>query len=224
MSNAWSYSSLTKYDTCPRQYYEVRVAKNFVDEENEQSRWGTETHTAIENHFTYSTPIPDRMKAFEAQVLKVRDHVFGTPGEFAVEIELGIDKTLTEGRAFDAEDCYARCIVDLLKINANKALNIDWKTGRKKDSNQLRMSSGIIFANFPEVETVYAGYVWLATGDITKQVWKRTDDIWKVFYPLLERLEWSKANNAWPPKPSGLCRGWCPVKTCEYWQPKRIKR
>ena len=26
----WSYSSLKQYKTCPKQYYEIRVAKNFV--------------------------------------------------------------------------------------------------------------------------------------------------------------------------------------------------
>ena len=29
--------------------------------------------------------------------------------------------------------------------------------------------------------------------------------------------------DTWQPRPSGLCNGWCPVKTCEFWQPKRNK-
>ena len=221
---AWSYSSLTKYDTCPRQYYEVKIAKRFVDEENEQSRWGSDVHEAIEHHFKEGTPIPQRMNAFVPTVQKVKDHVFGSGGEFAVEIELGVDQTLTEARGFNDEDCYARGIIDLLQIKGSKALNLDWKTGKIKDSNQLRMSSGLIFANFPQVEVVHAGYVWLPVNQITREIWRREDNVWSVFDPILRNLEWSRQHDAWPPKPSGLCKGWCSVKSCEYWQAKRIKR
>ena len=214
---AWSFSSLTKYDTCPRQYYEVKIAKNFVDERTDESLWGNAVHEAIENHIGANYPLGERFKVYEPQVTKVREHLWSSGGEFAVELELGIDETLTEGRAFDDPTCYARCIIDVLCIKGNVALNIDWKTGKVRESSgQLRMSSGIVFANFPQVEVVHAGYVWLAHGITTREEWHRTDDIWSVFKPMLNRLRWSELNESWPPKPSGLCKKWCPVKTCEY--------
>ena len=35
----WSYSSLKQYKTCPKQYYEIRVAKNFVPVEGDDARY-----------------------------------------------------------------------------------------------------------------------------------------------------------------------------------------
>ena len=44
---AWSFSALTRYEQCPKQYYHLNVAKDFKDEDTEFSASGKETHLAL---------------------------------------------------------------------------------------------------------------------------------------------------------------------------------
>lgn len=46
----WSFSSLKQYTNCPKQYYEIRVLKNYTVKENEAMMYGKEVHTALENY------------------------------------------------------------------------------------------------------------------------------------------------------------------------------
>ena len=42
----WSYSSLKQYQNCPKQYYEVTVAKNFFQPPSKEMIYGNEVHKA----------------------------------------------------------------------------------------------------------------------------------------------------------------------------------
>lgn len=220
---AWSWSSYTKYETCPRQYYETRVVNNYVDEPGVEAIWGVEVHKAAENLLLHDTPLPDRMKVYADPIYKVKDFVNRFAEEYSAELELGVKKDLSPS-AFDDPDCYARCIIDVVAVRGGVGLNLDYKTGKVKDSKQLQMSSAIMFANFPTVETIHAGFVWLAHDITTRKTYHRKDDNWAAFQPTLNNMKWSYDNNSWPARPSGLCKGYCPVKTCEHWGPKRIKK
>lgn len=222
MNFTWSYSSLSQYETCPKQFYELRVRKAYKQVETEQIKWGNEVHKAIEEKAKENRPLPERMKQFNKTVEKIQS----APGQHFSELKLAITEKLTACEFFDA-DVWARGITDHLVINGVNALNIDWKTGKpKKNSRQLMMSSGLIFAKFPEVKKVTTAFIWLAYKDPpTKETFYREqyNEIWEKFRKPLEEMRWSFENNAWPPKESGLCAGWCPVTDCVHWKPKRVR-
>ena len=46
----WSYSALKDYENCPKKFYEVRVAQNFVVIPSEKMMYGTEVHKALEDY------------------------------------------------------------------------------------------------------------------------------------------------------------------------------
>ena len=52
----WSYSSLKDFTNCPRQYYEVKVAKSVVKKVTEQMLYGTEVHKAVEDYVREGKP------------------------------------------------------------------------------------------------------------------------------------------------------------------------
>ena len=108
--------------------------------------------------------------------------------------------------------------LDYLRIKKPKALSLDHKSGRRREgSRQLKMSAGIIFANFPEVEEITNGYAWLQEGGaISTEHYKRSQipAIWASFREDLEKMQWSFQNNVWPKQESGLCKNWCPVIDC----------
>jgi hypothetical protein len=80
-----------------------------------------------------------------------------------------------------------------------------------------------MFIQYPEVQVVNTGFIWLQDKKMDKEVFMReqTYDIWGAFLPRVRRLEEAHEKNHWPEKPSGLCRGWCGVSTCAHWKPRR---
>jgi len=211
-----SWSSINNYLQCAYQYEALRVSKRFKQEETEHTRWGNEVHKALEEHIAQGKPLPERMKAFEdyaATLALVGD------SDVYVELKLAINYDL-QPVDFFAQDVWMRCVVDYLRIKKPKALSLDHKSGRRKEgSRQLKMSAGIVFANFPEIEEIVNGYAWLQEGGkVSTETYKRSQipAIWKSFEPDLEKMQWSFQNNVWPKQESGLCKNWCPVTDCNF--------
>jgi len=154
----------------------------------------------------------------------VADKIIHARGDTYVEIQLAATINL-EPCAFDAPDAYMRGIGDLVKVNGKNALANDWKTGKRKPASlQLDMMGVLVFANFPEVEKVITLFTWFQEPSRpTSKILMRDEipEIMQQFTEGVANMMWSEQHNAWPEKPSGLCRGWCPVKTCRHWQPKR---
>lgn len=209
----WSYSALSSYITCPAQYEAMRVSKRYPWETGEAAIWGVEVHEAIEKYLTDGTPLPDRMKAFQSYV----DSLAG--GEFYVEIKLGVYEDGSPC-AFDDPECWARCIVDYLRVKGTVGLSIDHKTGKRREgSGQLKMSAAIIFAHFPQLKSLICGYAWLQEGGkISREIHTRNDipKIWASFTKDLKELAWSYETGNWPTRPSGLCGKWCGVLDCVF--------
>ena len=59
----------------------------------------------------------------------------------------------------------------------------------------------------------------------TKKVWGRAEieALWNLFIGDLRQYAEAFKGDVWQPRPSGLCNGWCPVKTCAHWKPRRDK-
>lgn len=216
----WSFSSYSAYQTCPRQFYEVKIAKNWVEEQSEAILWGNTVHKAFEDNIKDGTPLPPTVQRFE----RVLDSYKRLPGETYTEIELAFTKDLTPTGFWD-EDAYCRGKGDLVKVNRNKSANIDWKTGKvKPNSLQLDLMAVQIFIKFPQVELSNNIFVWLQQpSKPTIEVRRRKEllQLLAQFEAGVQDMEWSEVHGTWPEKPSGLCRGWCPVKSCRHWKPKR---
>jgi len=212
----WSYSSLSNYITCPQQYFALRVEKRFPREESEASIWGIAVHEAIEKYLTEGTPLPERMQQFQNYV----DSLSCETCEYYVELELGVLEDGVTPCAFDDPDCWARGILDYLRIKGDVGLSLDHKTGKRKEGSlQLMMSAALTFAQFPQLNRLICGYSWLQEkGRITREEYTRGQIayIWSRFKKDLHELVWSYETGNWPTRPSGLCGKWCPVLDCGY--------
>ena len=100
---------------------------------------------------------------------------------------------------------------------------LDYKTGKRKPSEQLDLYAAYIFAHYPEVEDVKTIFVWLKEQKTDKKRFNRDElpIIWREFIPKVARLESAYNRDSWPAKPSGLCNGWCPVKTCQHYKERK---
>jgi hypothetical protein len=219
----WSWSTLEAYQTCPRAFYETKIAKNFKYPDNEQLIWGNEVHTALELRVGQAVPLPNNMLMYEPMATKLAN----APGKIYCELETAVNSSL-ESCGFWDEDCWNRGYEDYVCVNGNKALTLDYKTGKVKPrSRQLDLSAMRIFAMFPEVDVVHSAFAYLQFNKWVRGTFYRKDynDTWASFYPLISDMIWSEENNAWPAKPSGLCKRsrragssymGCPVATCPH--------
>jgi CRISPR/Cas system-associated exonuclease Cas4 (RecB family) len=61
----WSYSGLKDYVNCPRQYYEVKVAKNFTKRPTQQMLYGTAVHKALEDYVGEGKPLEKNYERYQ---------------------------------------------------------------------------------------------------------------------------------------------------------------
>lgn len=216
---AWSYSALSKFETCPYQFYRVKVAKDVKDSMNEAALWGNRLHKAIEDHITGKKEMPKEFHKYR----RYADRLIATDsGMVKAEQQLAITPRFKPVSWF-GKDVWCRGIIDAAVFNKSgtHALLLDWKTGKRKpDSDQLALFAGLAFIHYPQLKTATTGFVWFKDGKVDKEQYHRTDqkDIWREFLPRVKRIEDAHAQNKWPCKPSGLCRGWCPVKDCDFYE------
>ena len=209
----WTYSALEKFETCPRQYYHVRVARDVVEPPTEHTIWGEKVHAALEARVLTQTPLPESMQQWEP----IAAQLAGMPGEKLTEHKLAVDEAFQPA---DWNSCWSRGIADLIVKQDGKALVVDHKTGRRKPTEQLALYAGFVFAHFPDVDEIQTGFIWLKEKKIDKQTYRRVDvpSIWQQFLPRVRKLNTAQENDTWQAKPSGLCKGWCPVKHCEFYK------
>jgi len=216
---AWSYSSITLFDQCPKKYYHLRVAKDIVEPKSEAIMYGQEVHTAAENFMRDGTPVPKKYDFIVPMLEKLRD----IPGEKYVEHKMGVKKQ--DGRlapcGFFDKDVWFRGIADLLIIDKERkeARVIDYKTGKSSkyaDTKQLSLMAASVFLHFPEVETVKAGLLFVVCKDFIRTTYEVKDRL-KVFVdldPVLISRETAYTTGVFNPKQNFTCRGWCPVVDC----------
>lgn len=214
-SPSWSFSSLNSYETCPRKHYRTKVKKDIQETVSEQITWGNEVHKALEDRVRDNKPLPKSMQKWEPFVAKL----LARKGEAVAEQQLCISKTLSPTDWFGS-DSWCRGIVDFALFDGDKAIALDWKTGKiKDDHDQLKLFAALMFHHYPQIEKVTTGYVWLAHQcKITTKSFYRSDlpEIWKAYLPRVKRYEIAHKEDKWEAKPSGLCRAWCPVLDCEF--------
>lgn len=213
---AWTYSQLDKFETCPRQFYHVRVKKDFPEPPTEATIWGERVHKALELRVKEGTPLPEGMTQWEG----IANKFAGLTGKKYCELQMAVDRNFQPA---DWNNAWSRGIADLVIINKDKAAIFDHKTGRRKPTEQLMLYAGYTFAMFPDVDYVTTGFVWLKDKKIDKQEFTReqVSEIWLEFLPRVRKLEMAYEKDNWPCRPSGLCHGWCPAKSCEFYRSKK---
>ena len=218
---AWSYSGLSKYENCPRQFYYTKVAKTVVEPDTVHTIWGKEVHAALEFRVKDGTPLPEKMAKWEPIAAKFAN----APGEVFTERQYAITRDMKQTE-WDAADCWYRGIIDDGVDTGKVSVLGDYKTGKVKDDfDQMSLFAATHMTLHPEIEVSRAMYIWLAHNKVTRKDVKRdlVPVIWADFMVRSQRLEKAYEQDKWLPRPSGLCNGWCPVgrSNCEFWAPKK---
>lgn len=218
----WSYSKLKNYRTCPKKHYHADLApkgspERMEDTKGAQMAYGNEVHAAIAARISKGTPLPPLMAQFEPNVQRV---IAGVPphAKVLVEQDMAITREFTSTGYWDRNVWYrAKC--DFVKIVGPVALAVDWKTGKiVEDSEQLALMAQCIFSTYPEVQKIRTMFDWLGNNAETKVDLTRADmaTLWRQLLPEVQGYEEACRTFTFPPKPSGLCKSYCPVTSCPH--------
>lgn len=213
---AWSYSALTAFETCPRRYYLTKVSKDVVEKQTAATLHGNAVHKAIELDIKGEEPLPAKYADYKPMI----DRIKMAPGKKEAEQKIALTRDF-QPTTFFAKNVWMRAILDFALVKPKTALILDWKTGKPKvDSDQLELFAATAFVVYPHIETVKTGFAWLGNDKLTTATYQRDESpvIWQKFTRRVARLEHAVSSGDFPPKPSGLCREWCPVgrQRCEF--------
>lgn len=213
----WSHSSLKQFETCQRQYHEIKVLKKWPFEQGEQALYGEQLHLAAELYVKDGTPIPPQFAFIKPTV----DALLAKKGDKYPEHEMALDEQLNVV-AWDSPDVWVRGIADLLIIDEEEGVAwcIDYKTGsdRYPDKNQLDLMSLMVFKHFPAITEVRGALLFVVKNSMTKHKVTREQEeaLWWKYRERVASIAGCMDTGVWRPKQSGLCKKYCQVLTCEY--------
>ena len=221
---AWSYSAMNTFDTCPRQYYAKYVSKECPFVQNAAAKWGDDVHKAFEDAIKYGSSLPANMVMYQKFLDAVRYRADKLGGELIAERPVALTRDLKSVSCFTKktakEPVWFRLKVDVSTLVGDYAELLDWKTGKMKDDpDQLHLYALVVFILHPEINKANVGYVWLKDGVLTPPVTYHRSQMpemlayWVAKYEVLEE---AFISDNFPPKPSGLCHGWCEVTSCRH--------
>jgi RecB family exonuclease len=230
----WSYSSLNEFSTCPYAYYHKHVLKDLPKQvETPELKTGKFVHTQFENYVKY-----DGRKELDSSLIGHRDYLDGLRtayGDKKTELKWGLTKDL-QPTAFFGEDVWARGVIDYQREyhfkdeHDPKKLHtaykmVDYKTGAKKNVSEKQLKLFALYGFAAGASLVTTEYYWTSDHTTTKKVYgiKEAKDMWGDFIPDLKQYKDAFKTDTWQKRPNGLCHGYCEVKKCTHWKPKKEK-
>lgn len=227
---SWSHSAMSTYETCPQQYWWQYRSGQYKYQSTAETAYGNAVHKALEMRGRDGVPMPTNMAQYDIFIRAV----LARPGRKVFEQKMALDKELRPVDYFAKENgksiVWLRGSVDVLNFRDDIGVVevFDWKTGKRKDDrDQLMLYAMMVMLHYPEVRVVRAGYCWLKeppASAFTAPVEyprKILDDMIAIQQAKYRGLKYAADTNYFPPRPSGLCNGWCSNTTCEHWKPKR---
>lgn len=225
---SWSYSKLKNWRSCPKKHYHVDIKKEHTEEDNEHIMYGNAVHKMLAERISNGTPIPEfhraKLEPWAAKVLTghadANAFTAATGGFLKTEQQLAITEDFQPCEWFDRQvPVWHRSIMDVLKVVGPVALGIDWKTGKIiEDSEQLLIAAQCVFAHYPQVQRIRVMFAWLKEDADTTVDVGRADmgDLWANLLPEVRQYQEAVRTTTFPPRPSGLCKRYCPVTSCPH--------
>ena len=214
---SFSYSSLSQFITCPKQYEAHKVLKYVEHTDTEATIYGKEVHTAAELYIRDGTPIPAKFDYVKPYL----DRLNAIEGYKYCELELGIK--VVDGEyvhcGFEDEDRYWRGIADLVIVDGAKAYIVDYKTGKSAkyaDTKQLALLAAAVFLAFPEVKLIKSMLLFVVAKEVIKEdyTYENRFEIFNKLRDVLTQREVAYETGVFNAKPNGLCNKWCQAVKC----------
>ena len=207
-----SYSSISTFGTCPRQFQHLHVLQDVINESSAETIWGYECRKQIGDYITHGAGITEPVAQNAIPYLnsiKAQDA--------KAEWKWGLTKDF-EPCDFSAPDvAYYDTANYLALLEGGRAFVVAWEMGDATDDfGKMDLFALATFIHYPDVQKIRGMYVWLKPNTHSKKDYTRADiealkeQVQEKAKPVLRGV----VRGEFPTKPSGLCRGRCPVKEC----------
>jgi len=210
----WSYSRMKLFEQCPKKYYHLNIARDYKEPQSDAMRYGNEFHTACEVYIRDGVDLPPAFEFARATL----DALAAKDGDKHCEYRMGLTHDL-EPCGFSDKNVWYRGIADLIILNGEDAMVVDYKTGKSDkyaDPDQLELMALSVFKHFPQIKRVRVGLVFFVPNTLIRNVFliSDADRLWERWFNNVSRMEQAFSNNVWNANPSGLCRRHCVVESC----------
>ena len=225
---AWSWSRIESFEACPKKFFHENIKKDYKpDFEAPHFKRGNRIHTHLENALKTGTVDPE-IKHMAKMVFSLKGFEWDYVG---IEDEYAYTEGMQKTSWRDWRNCWVRCKMDFVGIKDEKAVVIDWKTGKNRGyKDQLALNAAVTFHAHPEVNKVDTRYVFVDESvevvngiKVDKRVEpkvfyrEQNEHLWQDFGERAEAIQIASDKGEWTPKKHFGCR-WCPVKECENYQ------
>lgn len=209
-----SPSSVNTFETCPRQYAHRYLIKDLQYVESPEQKAGNQFHRAAELRVKFHVKMDPEYAHLEPTF-----NVIDTWTDVDVEVRSAVNKD------WQKCDWRYRLVGGLIDLRAyfeqkKRALVIDWKTGKPRDDHtQLMINAVTTFADLPAAEEVQVAFCYTKTMELSAPItFSRASEpkLRAALSGKLQKIKVAHEHAMFPPKPSGLCKGWCDVKDCEF--------
>ena len=212
----WSYSRLKNYETCPKRSFHYDIKKDVVEPETPQLAEGNALHAAFDARIRKGTELPLGMGQHETLLARIAD----APGRTYSEQKLALTDQFAPVGYF-GKNVWFRTVIDAAKQPDDSfAIVFDWKSGKPTtDETQMQLIAATMMHHMPRLERVRTALVFVNHDHTERGEYVRGDlpEIWANILPRVNRLRQAREDEDYPPKPGGLCRRYCAVKTCPHW-------
>lgn len=219
-----SHSSLSVFETCPRQYEAKYITKEVKFVQGAAAKWGDDSHLALEAYVQShgAVQLPPDKASYQPWGDWVLNRAAARGGQILVERKAAVKKDHSPTDYGD-KGGYLRGKIDITILYPHLRLAevFDWKTNDKikNDVTQLKMYNGFALADYPDVDMVKSGYIWLkhnqpSPPEVTSR--EQLPDVWGVFDHKFARLRDAYVRGVFPERPNGLCKKFCDVLSCQH--------
>lgn len=201
----WSYSRLSTYEDCPKQYWYSYVEKmdGFRPPSPAASR-GSEVHSDCEKYLL------GELKMYPPSVQKVSAHLMILKAKKAQpELKLAVDDKW-EPCDYKDPNAYLRGVIDVLYLEGENLHIEDFKTGQVYASHPTQMENyvAIASAHYPQASVFVTRLIYIDQGIVTPP--KRTEaHRLKPIRILMDgRIKNAEDDVIFPVQPGAGCK-WC---------------
>tara|TARA_R110000824_G_scaffold361157_1_gene549104 strand:+ start:228 stop:893 length:666 start_codon:yes stop_codon:yes gene_type:complete len=210
----WSYSRIKAFEQCPKQFYHLKVAKDYREPQTGAMLYGNDFHSSAEHHVRDNVPLPAKFSYAQGTIDALKDK----HGSRLCEYKMGLTENL-EPCGFHSKNVWWRGIADLIILDSELAWVVDYKTGKSAkyaDKGQLELMALAVFKHFPAVKKVRAALLFVVSNEFIKGTYNEEDalSLWGKWLSDFARMEKAYESNTWNAHPSGLCKKHCAVLEC----------
>lgn len=200
----WSYSRLSTWEECPKQYWYSYVEKvESTRPRSPAADRGSDIHNKAEKY------LGGELDVYPFELQKVAGHTLNLKLKGAkpeVKLAAKVDWTPCD---FKDSEAYYRAIIDILYVE-NEVCHIqDWKTGREYDSHKVQLEDyvAVVAANV-EAKEYQTRLVYIDQGFVSKPVIHAADRIKPIRIMLDGRIKLAEEDTIYPVRVSPKCQ-WC---------------